>query len=165
MSADLHIHVIPNEPVTATAYEFHPVYKSWKVSRIITDAEFASFFGNCMDSRWFRGFDDRSVETTFDREANALMTYTPNVWVGQVSWLKAALFDEEGKYVPGPISQISDIIDENLPVIDDDLIEKIGKALFTENTTSYSINNKPNDNEVIKFLQKHKGLRCFTVSW
>jgi len=165
MAADLHIHVILNEPVTAEAHFYYPTAKSWMVTRVVTEKELASFFGGSMGSRWFRGFHSVEEETIFDREAWALVTSTPNVWVGEVSWLKAALFEDEEKYVPGPVAKVFDIIDEHLPMIDDALIEQIREALRVENTTSYSVNSEVTNNEVINFLQKHKGLRCFTINW
>lgn len=82
--------------------------------------------------------------------------------MGEVSWAKAEILDNSDKYVPGVIEAITDIIGEDLPVVDDELIEKVNQAFDLPNNTSYSLNSK---NEVINFLERHKGMKTFTVNW
>ncbi|MFA5132481.1 MAG: hypothetical protein WC444_04150 [Candidatus Paceibacterota bacterium] len=47
-------------------------------------------------------------------------------------------------------------------MIDDILISKIGVAFDAGNGTSYSLANRE---EVLSFLEQHRGKKVFTVSW
>jgi hypothetical protein len=90
---------------------------------------------------------------------------TKNIWIGEVSWLKAGLFEDGKKYIPTTVMEVSSAIhaeDFGLKVIDDDLIETVTKAFDKENTTGYKIAKKK---EVIEFLSKYKGKKCFQISW
>lgn len=87
---------------------------------------------------------------------------TPNVHVGEVSWLKAALLDDSDRYIPSAVQQVTDIIGEDLPVVDDAMIARIADAMKAPNATSYTLNSAE---EVLTFLKQHKGKRVFTVSW
>lgn len=86
---------------------------------------------------------------------------SPNVWVGEVSWLKADLFGSED-YVPAPVQAVFDLIGDELPVVDDALIEGVVRAMGLPNATRYSLAEV---DEVRAFLEAHRGLRAFTVSW
>lgn len=87
---------------------------------------------------------------------------TPNVWVGEVSWLKAAVTGDADAYVPAPVRAVFDIIGEDLPVIDDALIERIRAALDIETTLPYAVAKAE---DVVAFLEKYRGRQVFTVSW
>lgn len=125
----------------------------------ITEDDLRIFFSNALGSKYFGTVapSDEELDQAFHKIAR-----TPNVWVGEVSWLKAALFEDEEKYIPTAIEQIHEIIGEDLPVIDDELIARIEQALRLPNKTRYRV-AKPE--EVVEFLRKYKGERCFTVSW
>lgn len=86
---------------------------------------------------------------------------TPNFWVGSVSWLKAALFDDDS-FIPDAVNQISIIVGENFPIIDDGLIQKIISAMDSPNNTNYSLCDK---SELKEWLEKHRGEKVFTISW
>lgn len=86
---------------------------------------------------------------------------TPSVWVGEVSWLKAWLF-EDSSYVPDPVAKVSELIPHNrFTLVDDALIGKVREALLLPNTTPYGTAV----DGVVEFLQQHKGEQVFTVSW
>ena len=97
------------------------------------------------------------------------ISHTPDVWIGEVSWLKAELFDKPGEFIPGPVQAIFDLIgdDETLPILTPELREKILDALHGPNTTSYRVADAASAKyaEVVAFLDKHMGERLFTVSW
>jgi len=139
MSADMHIHIFEG----------------------IEEKDLKIFFSNTIGSKYCLPIgvkvSDEAWEKAYEKIAN-----TPNIWIGEVSWLKAGLTSNPEKYVPAPIQKISDIIGEDLPKIDDELIQKVENALRLKNTTSYQVAN-PKD--VVKFLKKHKGKKVFTVSW
>ena len=94
--------------------------------------------------------------------AYTIVAETPDIWVGEVSWLKAALLDDAETYVPDPVSQVSEIIGHDYPIIDDALIERVRVALGAKNTTGYSIADAE---PVVAFLREHRGQRAFQVSW
>ena len=140
MAADMHIHVLTN---------------SWgppeeQVRRFIQPV----LAGNGFD--WTLS-DEKSKHFNDDYDA---ISNTPSVWVGEVSWLKAALFDDADTFIPRPVDVISEAI-QGIVVIDDALIAKVEEAMQLENQTGYSIAS----NEVIEFLKEYKGHRAFTVSW
>lgn len=94
--------------------------------------------------------------------AYARVADTPHVEVGEVSWLKAAFFEDSGKFVPDPIQAVNDLVGEDLPVIDDEFLDKLAKALQLENKTQYSLSPW---RRVMSFLESNRGKRVFTVSW
>ena len=162
MSADLHIHVIPTDEVSGTAITWESgAMVETRVTGMVDDNVLSVFFSSTVGSGWSFGWRDNI--THFDRErAHTLVVNTPSVWIGEVSWLKAALFDDSN-FVPEPVSVVSDIIGNKFSVIDDVLIERVKAALQTPNTTGYSVTTRVDD--IVDFLTSHKGLRCFTVSW
>jgi hypothetical protein len=86
---------------------------------------------------------------------------SPNLWVGSVSWLKAAILGDAEKYVPSPVQIISDIIGDDIELTPE-VLEKICAAYDVENATQYEIGSK---DEMRKFLARYIGKRIFTVSW
>jgi hypothetical protein len=137
MAADLYIHVFEG----------------------ITEEDLANFFAGIMGSKYFSlvGYDSQKYMEASDKIQN-----TPAVWIGEVSWLKAALTEDEKKYVPSTVGAVEEAIGEDLPVLDDSLIERILAAFKLKNKTNYRL---ANPREVKRFLQKHKGKKVFTVSW
>jgi hypothetical protein len=145
MSADMHIHIFED----------------------LTEEDLASFFSSSLGSKWFKLRPGKEKIDTYEKIANS-----PNIWIGAVSWLKADLFSDNDTYIPMAVATISEIIGEELPVIDDVLIEKIMKAFELPNNTKkedgvwdgggYAL-AKPA--EVKAFLEQHRGKKVFTVSW
>jgi hypothetical protein len=141
MAADLHIHV----------YEG------------LTEEDMRIFFSNTIGSKHcpFPFMPEISPED--ERKVLAKIHKTPNIWIGEVSWLKAAMFEDGDSYVPDPVAKVSEIVGEDLPVIDDEFIKKIVEALGAENKTSYD--TEKDEDSVRAFLEKHKGKKVFTISW
>lgn len=137
MAADLHIHIFKG----------------------ITEQDLADFNSNTFGSKYFnpRSVFEKSKDNSYDK-----MCETPQIWIGEVSWLKAALLEDSERFVPGTVMQISELIGEDLPVLDDELIAKILAAFDTPNATGYSLAAA---DEVAEFLEQHKGKQVFTVSW
>ena len=142
MAADLHIHT----------------FKEGELS----EADFRCFNGNTIGSKWFGGFMNFGKCKGFDCEHWRRIEGTSNEWIGEVSWLKAALLEDEETYIPSTVQQVAGVIGEDWPVIDDALIEKIRQAFTAENKTNYSLAEAP---KVLAFLEDHRGERAFTVSW
>lgn len=137
MAADLHIHVLEGA----------------------TEADIAVFNAHSLGSKHFTW---APVNEQDEDRASKSVTSTPSVWIGEVSWLKAALFDDAETFIPGPVQAIQELIGEDLPVLDAALEAKIIAALEGANSTSYSL-AKPD--EVRAFLKDHHGKRLFTISW
>ena len=58
--------------------------------------------------------------------------------------------------------QIHDLIGEDCPVLDDELIQKIMDTFDLENKTLYKLTNPT---EALSWLTMNKGRRVFTISW
>lgn len=140
MAADLYIHIVTPE---------------------IDESVLADFFSNSLGSKWFNPKPGTRFLSDPD-SAWGKISATPAIWVGEVSWLKAGLFNDPQKFVPQPVLEVNELIGEDLPVIDDVLIARIRNALRAPNTTSYSVSDT---DAVLQFLVEHKGERCFTISW
>lgn len=138
MAADLHIHVMTPD---------------------MTENHLAEFFCNTLGSKYF----NMRCRPNLDGDAWRLVTNSPNIHVGEVSWLKAAVLEGgPDEFVPQAVSAVQEIIGEDLPSIDDDLIAKVREAMRLPNQTSYEMTG---ENAVLSFLAEHKGKRAFTVSW
>lgn len=127
-----------------------------------TEEHLARFFSSHLGSKYFNWNRRSAKEKELESEAYEVVANTPSVWVGEVSWLKAALTDDPDTFIPGPVVVIQDIIGEDLPIIDDALINQICAAFKQENTTGYDVSE---GNGVRDFLEKYRGERVFTVSW
>lgn len=139
MAADLHIHIKTDA---------------------ITDDVLAAFFSNSLGSKWF---SLRSARDTGKwEEAYETIANTPQVHVGEVSWLKAAVLEDGDQFIPAPVASISQIIGEDMPTIDDELISKVAEALRLPNQTGYEMTG---ENKILSFLAEHKGRQAFVVSW
>lgn len=127
----------------------------------LTDEDFACAFSNLLGSIYYNPVSlDEETEEYKQRERK--VHDTECVFVGKVSFLKAALFEDEETFVPDPVAKVSELIDEDFPYITDEFISQIAEALQLENKTGYSLTDQ---SEVIEFLEQHKGKRCFTIAW
>ncbi len=138
MAADLHIHVMTDD---------------------MDESDLAAFKSSTLGSKYFNL--NRRPNYFEGPECRRVMD-SPSVYVGEVSWLKAAVFENEADFIPAPVQAVADAISEDLPIIGDELIEKVRVALLAQNKTGYNV---ASDNEIIAFLSEHKGQRAFTVSW
>jgi len=140
MSADLYIHVLTPP---------------------CTEDDLAVFNSNTMGSKWFNPrpvSDWEGEQPVYERVGG-----TPKIWIGEVSWLKAGLFENPDKYVPDAVAAITDLIGEDLPVLDDELAKKILGTFDAPNRTNYSLSGA--SAELRGFLEQWRGQRLFCVSW
>lgn len=134
MAADLHIHVV-NEKIT------EPMLRTFNAPILI---------GPGVDNT----ARNLAYETIGDSE---------QIWVGEVSWLKAMVYQDTEEFIPGPVMKIAEIIPSYPPVlVNDVLVKMVEEALQTPNQTTYST---ANPEEVLDFLKAHIGQLVFTVSW
>ncbi len=137
----------------------------------ITEEDLKIFHSNTLGSKWGPqltnyGFEMREVSNAEWDLACKKISKTPQIWIGEVSWLKANFSDNDsGKYVPDTIQVIEDIFGkEEVIRLTDDNIEKIKEALkLPNNNPHYDINHHMD--KVLTFLNTHKGKKAFTVSW
>jgi hypothetical protein len=145
MAADLHIHLLAEDAS----------------QQGMTEEDLPVFFGSTLGSKYFTGlgwqYPFSAKEPLYEKTS-----HDDNIWIGEVSWLKAALFEDAETFVPDAVGAISEIIGEDLPVIDDELIAQVDEALKLKNTTSYSLANAQ---EILDWLNQHKGRRAYTISW
>jgi len=141
MGADLHIHVFSDGE--------------------LSEKHFRAFFSNSLGSKWF-GPRSLAQEEKTKEDLEQEVEDTPSVWVGEVSWLKAALFDDAETFIPAPIGAVHDTIGEDWPRIDDTLIAQIDEAMRLPNDTAYALASAE---DVLNFLRANRGKRAFTVSW
>jgi hypothetical protein len=162
MGADMHMHVLEG----------------------IEESELEGMFYNCVGSKYcpITRFDDNTTDDEAkrifadmdrldkkygrkkhgDNGISERVARTPQVWIGEVSWLKAGLLENPDRYIPQPVQLVADIVGEDLPVIDDQMILQIKNALESDNITGYSTAHVK---KVVDFLEAHKGKKVFTVSW
>lgn len=151
MAADLHIHI-----------------RTKDIGEDVMDL----FFANNIGSKRFKGIDsilsikeqkdlDDSIKEKYNgKDEYEIISSAPSVFVGECSFLKAALFEDDS-FVPEPVGVISELFNDE-PLIDDKLIEDVEKAMTLPNNTGYSLGN---GEEILELLKKHKGLHAFTVAW
>jgi hypothetical protein len=159
MSADLHIHVL--EPPC-------------------DEATLSRFFSHTLGSKWFAGFFVTGYQGSPQSASDfKVVGETPNIWIGEVSWLKAMISDDADEYVPEPVSLVHEIVGESLPVLTPDLRDRLLAALHAPNATFYDVapaevaadrhrnltEGAEQDGSIRSFLEAHMGKRLFTVSW
>lgn len=140
MATDLHIHVLEN----------------------VTEDDYKLFCCNILGSKHYDAsrFEEYNTRST---ELIIRFSCTPNVWVGEVSWLEAALFSEEPEeYIPGPVGEVEEVMGEDCPVLNEALEARILAAFDLPNTSRYRVAAK---DDVAKFLAEHRGKRICTISW
>ena len=89
---------------------------------------------------------------------------TPSIYIGDVSWLKAALLYDDDKYVPDPIGKISDAIGvHTLVELTHELKDEIMDALDIPNNSDYEL--ECDKDKISEFLNRYVGSEIFTISW
>ena len=119
----------------------------------VTDAEFCVFRGAVCNSNW----DEWS-------RVYAKVADLPGVWVGEVSWLKAAIFGDEGNFIPSLVMNVQQLFNEagGQIVIDEDFINVVAEQVDCVNTTDYDVAQA---SKIVDFLRDHIGKVAFPISW
>ena len=93
------------------------------------------------------------------------MINSPQIAVGEVSWLKAALLENSQTFVPDTIGAISEILDEPTRVTPE-IIEKVTQAFDLPNHSDYPIPHPGLKRaQVRRSLTDHQGHYAFIISW
>lgn len=84
------------------------------------------------------GFSEPELGLTWDAWEAARRTYErePNVWIGQVSWLKAGLFEDAG-WIPNAVGQISWLVGHEGITLTPGLAGAIMASLNLPNRSNY----------------------------
>ena len=135
MSADLHIHVLEG----------------------VTEEDLRNFNSHNLSSKHYGKGDRKDSIELYEKFSDS-----PNVWVGEVSWLKAMVLGPTEEFVPDTVGAVYDIIGEDLPVVDAALIDRIAAAMRLKNATGYRVTTR---DQVVSFLSSHVGKKVFTISW
>lgn len=134
---------------------------------VITETDLSCFHSNSLGSKWFSISSGRDVYGVCRDKTRCVhwnrITISDRIDIGEVSWLKAALFDDDD-YVPHPIESIAELIGENLPILDADLSASIIDALSRGTTGCYDV-RRGDDPDLLAFLERNAGYALFTVSW
>jgi len=140
MAADLHIHVFEDE---------------------ITERDLTVLFCHTLGTKYCNLYVNPTREE--ERAVEDKVWALPNIWIGEVSWLKAALFEDD-KFIPGPVQAVSDVFGGGGEVIEltKENRQRIVNAMMNENTTGYSVASA---NSVREFLEQYGGYKAFTISW
>lgn len=150
MAADLYLHTLTDQ-FTATHYA---IIESQTIGSIFFCADTVSIPDVKMALCQAMGYTDLI-------ELYQIMENAPNIWIGEVSWLKAWITEDDESYIPSTVGAIQEVIDDHFPVIDDALIGRISEALSLPNKTSYRL-NKPE--AIMAWLAQHRGERVVTIS-
>lgn len=134
---------------------------------VITETDLSCFNSNSLGSKWFSVFRGGSTYGVCPERTRCVhwnrITISDRIDIGEVSWLKAALFDDDD-FVPHPIESLRELIGENLPILDADLSAAIIEALSRGTIGCYDV--RPGDDpDLLAFLERNVGYRLFTVSW
>ncbi len=148
MAADLHIHVMDG----------------------VEEEDMRCFFSHHSGHKYFAGFftqEDCKLPGKYDFMCghHDRVSDTPNFRIGEVSWLKAALFDDDS-YIPNPVARVSELIGEDEPELTEELRDKILQAVQAPNETHYDVyGNAGDDVSLEDWLNQHLGKKLFTISW
>jgi len=137
MGADLHIHVLEG----------------------CTEADYRVMCSHTLGSKYHSWEDIPQEHLSKARKA---IMHSPQIWVGSVSWLKAALFEDKETFIPDMVGQVCTLVGEDFPVIDDRLMMVLREAFTAPNTTNYEVASWE---KVETFLKAHWGKQVFCISW
>ena len=139
MAADLHIHCLTEQ---------------------YTQEHYKASCANSLGSKYFNPQRERQPNPFASLEP---AEHAPQIWIGEVSWLKAELFDEGSEaFIPDTVGTIADLIGEDFPTLNGELRDRILAAFDLRNTTGYQLAKKA---EVETWLNEHLGKQLVTISW
>lgn len=173
MAADLHLHIVKNKNVEKHVKQY--LRKTYSSSSTTKKNGWVNICERVKyDGKWM-SYEDAYEQPHFTKKKiqkrreiilkynERIVDLTPNIWIGEVSWLKAALFGDAKTFIPSTVQVVQDIVGyKKLNKITKNFIKKIMKAFDLKNKTGYELAS-PKDVE--KFLFKHLGRKIFTISW
>lgn len=166
MAASFTIHVMPLEPIMASRifWDENNQLHNQPVQGVVDEKVLNLFFSSLLEYKWtLSGSRTDYTKEEYD-DANLLVASSPSCWIGDVSWLKAAILENGDKFIPQLVYRVSQLIGDDPVEITDNLISQIAEIFDTStNSTTYSV--QTDKDKIIEFFENNKGLKCFSVSW
>lgn len=175
MAADLHIHVVKNVTeadfrvffASTEGSKWSPLTRFWQrhsEGEITCDTFSVEWQKVLGETDRLEGKSKSKGEDTkkWSKVYKKFATETPYIWIGEVSWLKADLLADDETFIPNTVGTIDELIGEDWPVLDDELIKNILQAFELENKARCLLAEVA---EVSQFLEEHRGEKVFTISW
>ncbi len=133
MSADLHIHIL-KEPCSHEDILIHdsPIHSyGLEPNKVTLEYPIHPLHQNIFNTDLELARKIELTEKEFD-EIRRRVWNTPGVWVGEVSWLKASLFDSPDHYIPFVVHNVQEMFMDETSItgfktrtIDNDMIREI----------------------------------------
>jgi hypothetical protein len=153
MAADLHLHVLG----PGSYYDFET---NETIGTFCTKEDVALFHSSTLGTPFFNpGLRDADF---YDGPVYRAVRGSPNIWIGEVSWLKAMVLDEPDTFIPSMVMAMAELIGWDFKPIDDKFIEAVKLAFDNSNETGYSLTGL---DTVLEFCYAHRGKQTFQVSW
>ncbi|KKL45955.1 hypothetical protein LCGC14_2350440 [marine sediment metagenome] len=168
MGADLHIHIVPDEETLKHVKQYlksdctiidksgtRNVHTRWEYDGKWVGDEL--FEREDFDVKKVGGRREYTLHFDEDKVDN-----TPSIWIGEVSWLKAGLFDNAEEYIPKTIGAVAKLFENPIVDVTQEFV-KLVQAAFTLEPHHYYGRNEAV--KVTRFLSKYIGKKAFTISW
>lgn len=144
MSAHLYIHIQTDE---------------------ISNKKLKDIFQTYINSEFFDYSTIKQRTYENEKKNSKLLQETPNIKVGPISNLKAALSKEQEKFIPGQLNVFQKRIGNEPTKINNRLIKNIKQDIKTSSNNSIYNNDELHIEKSLRFLEIYKGKKAFTVSW
>lgn len=160
MSADLYINIIIEEgdiPLIANYMRNNHGFRVLREGREI----FQTLKRDHRDGDQILGI--KSYESRHsDQEYSEASGRTIELWIGQVSWLKAMILEDKDTFIPSVVERVSEILPYGVPrILTKEKIDALEEAFKLPNQTQYRIGNL---DEVLRRLKKNIGQFVYTSS-
>ena len=135
------------------------------IDGFVTEEDLKCFFSKVIGSKYYLDYKNgpRTHENVLNCEHSQNIESSPNVYIGEASFLKRSL-DKDGLYVPDTVQRIIDIISDNedeFSIVNRNLIKEVKKAFKIKNRAlNYEVGN---EKEVIMFLKECKRKKVFIM--
>jgi hypothetical protein len=87
---------------------------------------------------------------------------TPKVWLGDASFIKADLCQDDKRYVPAAVDKVNNLIPEGGILLTAELAQRIVAAFDGDNESIYPIGDR---DEVQQWCEEHLNQSVFVMSW
>ena len=126
----------------------------------LTEEDFKQLFCNVFGSKYFNLSRCPSAMKQMEF-MEKLLAKLPAIWVGEVSWLKNLFFGDY-QFVPNICLEIYNLVQEDRPVVNEELIAKVRK-IFESNPVAAAYSTA-DCKDIVDFLEENLGRRLFTFS-
>jgi hypothetical protein len=128
------------------------------MSAEITCDTLKAFYNNKLGHKWYNTYDMSTIDSGLIR---GLIEESPQVWIGEASFLDAAVYDADDA-IPRTVMDVCHLIDDGVTVIDDSFLFDVQEVMDYPNTSKYPV---AISRDVLEFLQQYKGMKVFIALW